>query len=210
MAKARTAFRRLALGSAGRVTLVLWGVACLAIGVVLMAGHWVPLPTPDRADPVLNQSLAELDPVNGARWSMYHVLYAKCRCSLRTFDYLFARGAAPDVNETIVLVGEHDEYQKRARAHGFAVETITRETLKTRFNVETAPLLLIRDPAGAIRYSGGYTARKQGLDYQDRLVLAELRDGTEAGTLPAYGCGVSAELQAYLDPIGVKYGGDDE
>jgi hypothetical protein len=66
-------------------------------------------------------------------------------------------------------------------------------------------LLIVVDPGGTPRYAGGYTIRKQGLDYQDLEILAELRRGSSAERLPAYGCAVSDELQSALDPIGIKY-----
>ncbi len=190
--------------------LFVWAIPCVVVGATLMVGHWVPLPVPDRSDPVLRDALAHVAAPKQSTWRLVHVLYAQCRCSERTFDYLFERGKAPAADETVVLVGKHPEYERRAREAGFSVEQISRRELKERFNVESAPLLLVVDPAGQIRYSGGYTARKQGLDYQDLAILSRLQGGAEAKTIPAYGCGVSKELQSYLDPIGVKYGGNEK
>ena len=190
----------------GAAILPLWAVVCTVVGAALMVGHWVPLPIPDRKDPVLSRAVADLGAPSSGRWSLVHVLYAQCRCSQRTFEYLFERGKVAGVDETVVLVGKHLEYERRARASGYRLETVTRRQLKERFNVKAAPLLLVANPAGEILYSGGYTPRKQGLDYQDLAIVAKLREGANTEAIPAYGCGVSRELQSYLDPIGVKYG----
>lgn len=183
----------------------LWAVPCTVVVTSLMVSHWVPLPKPDRSDPSLTAGLAEVAPPDHAAWTVAHVLYAQCRCSQRTFEYLFERGPSAGAREVVVLVGRHDEYERRATDAGYAVRRITRRELKERLNLESAPLLVISDPTGAVRYVGGYTSRKQGLDYQDLALLEELRKGHGARDLPAYGCGVSRELQAFLDPIGVKY-----
>ena len=62
------------------------------------------------------------------------------------------------------------------------------------------------DPAGVVRYAGGYTARKQGLELRDRQILGDLMASGTTPLLPLYGCAVSKRLQAILDPIGIKYG----
>lgn len=209
--------RRLRRAAVG-LLLGAWAIPCVAIGAVLMAGHWAPLPVPDRADPHLARELSRVAPAAFGRsqapaeWEMVHILYSDCRCSQRTFDYLFERGPVEGAFELVVLVGREAGYLRRAREAGFAVETVTRRELKQRFHVESAPLLLIVDPAGQVRYAGGYTRRKQGLDYQDVELLQRLQAGDATSDLPAYGCGVSRELQAYLDPIGIKYSAveDDE
>jgi hypothetical protein len=61
----------------------------------------------------------------------------------------------------------------------------------------------VLDPGDHARYVGGYTARKQGPDVQDRKILATLLGGTKPEENPVYGCAVSSRLQAALNPIGV-------
>src|SRR5690606_15674155 len=185
--------------------LLFWALPCVAVSATLMAGHWVPLPVPQRDDATLRSALSDLlgrgDGAGIGSWGVVHVLYVRCRCSQRTFDYLFDRGASPGAVETILLVGAGDDEQtcalaRRATASGFRVETTNRAELKARLNIESAPLLLIVDPAGEVAYSGGYTARKQGLDFRDQEYLAQLQAGKSIADLPAFGCGVSRELQS--------------
>lgn len=187
---------------------VAWAVPLVVVGATLMASHWVTLPTPERSDPVLGRALADLTPPT-ARWRLVHVLYGQCRCSQRIFAYLLERPRA-EAEEMVILVDDNAQFAARAQAAGYAVEVIDREALKERFGIESAPLLIIAEPGGALRYVGGYTPRKQGADYRDVEMLAALQRGDAPEDLPLYGCGVSRELQAYLDPIGVKYRDTDE
>ena len=182
-----------------------WGVALLLIGSILMGAHWIGLPAPAHDDARLASALAGLNAPGDERWQLTHVLYAECRCSARIFDYLCARPTPRGAGERVLLVGRREEWVARARAHGIDVRVVTAEELKSRFDVESAPLLLVSDPRGAIRYVGGYTEQKQGLDYRDVAVLASLRSGQAVDELPVYGCGVSPELQRQLDPIGIEY-----
>lgn len=193
----------------GALTLLgVWAVSLSLIIAALMVGHWVSLPTPAAGDPVLERQLADLTrEASPGQWRMVHVLYSRCRCSQRIFDYLFDSSRPLDTDETVLLVGPHREYERRARAAGFRVEQVAQEELGERFAVQSAPLLLIVSPEGHLRYSGGHTARKQGLDYRDRALLARLRGSEDVSALPLFGCAVSRQLQAYLDPIGLKYGG---
>lgn len=184
--------------------LVAWAVPMLLVGSILMVGHWVVLPIPPKT-PALDRAIGDLAGAADGDWRLVHVLYGQCRCSQRIFEHLLTRPTPAGVSETLLLVGHDDQYAARGRAGAFRVEEIARETLKERFGIESAPLLLIADPGGAVRYAGGYSLQSQGPDYQDLAILEHLRAGGDAAALPAYGCGVSRELQAYLDPIGIKY-----
>ena len=134
-----------------------------------------------------------------------HVLYAECRCSQRILDGFEAQERPPGAVEKVLLVGHHPGFEASARRLGFDLRRLEAAELKERYGIESAPLLLVVDPAGALRYAGGYTARKQGLDPQDAGVIAGLMAGRNPTELPLYGCGVSRELQEVLDPLGVRY-----
>lgn len=169
-----------------------------------MVGHWVALPTPSKTA-ALDRAIGELVGPNDGRWRLVHVLYSQCRCSQRIFDHLLSRPPPSLATELVLLVGPNEQFRTRARERGFAVQEIAREALKERFGIESAPMLLIASPDGIVRYAGGYTLQNQGLDYRDVEFLNLIRTGVAVGELPVYGCGVSRELQSYLDPIGVKY-----
>jgi hypothetical protein len=193
-----------ARGLVARLGLAVWAAAMLLIGAILMASHWLGLPVPVLENPRLQAALAELGGAGG-RWQLVHVLYSECRCSQRTLDYLQRRATPAHTLERLLLVGSDAQAASAARQRGFLVEEITPAELSQRFQLEAAPLLLVVDPEGSVRYAGGYTERQQGLDYRDLTILARLRERGGSERLPAYGCAVSRELQDQLDPLGVKY-----
>lgn len=182
-----------------------WALATLLISSVLMADHWIGLPLPEPGEATLQAALARLEPSAAGRWQLVHVLYAECRCSDRALAYLSGSARPLGVVERVLWAGESGERLAHARARGFLVHEVSRAALEREFGLRSAPLLIVVDAAGTPRYAGGYTVRKQGLDYQDLEILAELRRGGSAERLPAYGCAVSDELQSAVDPIGIKY-----
>ncbi|HBP18930.1 MAG TPA: hypothetical protein DEA08_14230 [Planctomycetes bacterium] len=198
LARARGAF--LALVFAG------WAALTVVVGGTLMVGHWVTLPKPEREDAQLLRGLAELRrPGEEERWMAVHVLYADCRCSQRILDGFGQQERPAGAVEKVLLVGRHPGFEETAQRLGFDLRLLEAPELKQRYAIESAPLLLVIDPEGALRYAGGYTSRKQGLDPQDAQVIAALVAGRDPAELPLYGCGVSRELQDLLDPLGVKY-----
>ena len=69
--------------------LALWAALSFVVQSTLMASHWYTLPSPDRADPALEEALAALVPeAEQESWTAVHVLYSACRCSQRVFDHL--------------------------------------------------------------------------------------------------------------------------
>lgn len=191
------------LRRAARAALWLWAPSCLVGVACLMVAHWVTLPVPETHDSRLVKGLGALHHTPG--WMAVHVLYAECPCSRRLVHHLLERGALPDVEETIVLVGDDGSLAADAPARGFAVEVVTEVELARRFGVESAPLFAVVDPEGTVRYAGGYTRRKQGSDVHDVEIVAALRRGDGAAELPLFGCAVSRELQRTLDPLNLKY-----
>lgn len=194
---ARAVLARLILGG--------WALAMLLIGSALMAEHWIGLPLPQPEETTLQAALARLEPSTAGRWQLVHVLYAECRCSDRALQYLSGRASPHGVAERVLWAGQSGQRLEQARARGFFIHEVSRAALEREFGLRSAPLLIVIDPGGTPRYAGGYTVRKQGLDYQDLEILAELRRGGSAERLPAYGCAVSDELQSAVDPFGIKY-----
>ncbi len=186
--------------------LLVWAGLSLVVQSTLMVGHWYTLPAPDRADPRLEHALASLVPAeNGESWAAIHVLYSACRCSQRVFDHLFESERPDDLYEVVLLVGEDEDVETRAHAAGFDVVSVSPQELEKRYGVVSAPLLLVVNPEGRLRYAGGYTERKQGYEIEDEDVIDALQAGVTPEVLPLYGCGVSKELQQLLDPMGLKF-----
>ena len=189
-----------AIGPAG---LALWFAGMLVIGASLLARHLItlPKPAPDRLTP----SIAALrEPTEGNAWLAVHVLYTSCRCSKKIAEHLTAtdRPRPADLVEIVLLVGDDADLESRLRDHHFRIRKTTASELAS-FGIEAAPLFIVADPQGSVRYSGGYTDRKQGLEQRDLEIVKNVRAGNAAESIPVYGCAVSKELQKNLNPLGI-------
>jgi hypothetical protein len=184
------------------LTLSAWALGLLLLCAYLLASHLVALPVPSQDNPGLMAALEQSRSAQErGRWLMVHVIYGDCPCSMRVVDHLLERELAPGTRERMLLVGEDPGLAARMRSHGYRVEEMSAQQLKERYEIEGVPLLVIADPAGRLRYVGGYTARKQGPDIQDTKILAELRADRSIASLPLFGCAVSRELREALNPL---------
>lgn len=188
------------LRTLGAGALLLWVAGSTAVGVVLLARHAVALPAPNAADPALAKAVRSARTPSHAGWAMLHVLYAKCRCSQGIVDHLTSSTRPPDLEETVLLVGDDGTLTSRLEAHGLRVRAVTPLQLRDELHVESAPLLVISDVEGTVRYAGGYTVTRQGADIRDLAIFAELLAQRTPTTLPMSGCAVSDELKALLNP----------
>lgn len=184
-----------------RLALGAWGSALLFVCATLLAGHFYTLPLPERDSPRLAQGIDAPDDA----WSAVHVLYAECSCSARIVEHLFASERPSGLRERLLVVGEREEWRERAVTAGLDYETTTRARLVEELGIEAAPLLVVADPSGRVRYAGGYTDRKQGPRIRDLELIAALRDERETDAIPLYGCAVSRSLQQAFDPLGLRY-----
>lgn len=182
----------------GKGGLILWLGALLFVTSSLMIGHWVSLPHP-AAGSTIAAEFVDHDGVNA-----FHFLYGECPCSRKTLDHVLQRPPVDGVRETIVLVDADSAVRARALAAGYGVVEVTPQELKQRFAVEAAPLLIVTESTGRIVYSGGYTSRKQGLNFQDVSILQAAKKGLVADELPLFGCAVSRGLKALTDPLSLK------
>lgn len=194
--------RKVLLGS----TLAVWGGVLVVVCATLLAGHFYALPIPSVADPVLAAGVhSDLATEGWDGWAVVHVFYAECGCSERVAEHLFAEARPPGVHEKVVVVGEHPQWQAKAERNGFSYETVTQEDLRSRYGIEGAPLMVVVDAGGQIRYAGAYTDRKRGLVVRDLEILEDLRAGNEVAAIPLFGCAVGKDLQAAFDPLRLKY-----
>lgn len=188
-----------------RLVLVIWAPALLVVCAFLLVGHWVTLPLPSGDDPKLARAIQQQrDFDEMGQWLAVHVLYARCDCSMRIVDHVLNRTRIPGVKEKIILVESQPHWEAEAKAKGIAVEVIRRDQLLSVYNIPAAPVLVVADPTGAIRYAGGYTTHKQGPDIRDVAVIDGVRQQHPQAPIPLFGCAVAATLSAMLDPLGIK------
>lgn len=193
----------------GRVVVGGWAVSLTYLIATMMVGHWVPMPRPDVGDEVRLLSSGDLPgrmikPSDGERLIAFHFLYGDCPCSRRVLKAILTRSPEESAIELIVLIGEDPVNERKAKDLGFEVDCVTPQELKSKYNIESAPLLLVVDNRARIVYSGGYTSRKQGLDIQDTTIISRIANGEDVSCLPLYGCAVSRELKQILDPLNIK------
>jgi hypothetical protein len=191
-----------------------WGVGLVVVGAFLMAGHLVALPSPAIAGDRLRATLLARPQADQGHWSATHVLYEGCGCSNRVLSRLVGRGARHDLVETVAYV--HDgggpaavaalqATQARIQNAGFHFEALTPLELERRYQVESAPLLLVADAQGRAHYIGGYTDRSGGKQINDVEIIGKLLGGERVAVLPVFGCAVSSRVQQAIDPLGLKY-----
>lgn len=187
--------------------LAVWAAAMVFIGANLMVSHWVPMPLPDDdGSKVLQASLTSLQSDSSdQKWTVCHFLYAKCPCSRRVFEHVVSRPPHENTVERLILIGDDSELAERARNQGFHVESVQTDELLAKYGIESAPLFSVSDPQGSVRYSGGYTDRKQAFQIRDREIVDKIVAGGDVEPLPVFGCAVSRQLQSVVDPLGLKY-----
>jgi hypothetical protein len=191
---------------APRLALSVWVAVVLLVSAYLLGGHLLTLPKPAPTDSRLTAAIATArGPNDLGRWFVLHVLYEGCRCSARVLDHLLSRGASPFGAERVLLVGDPTpDVAKRITSAGYELESLTSEQIDLRFGIQAAPLMIVSDATNKIRYVGGYTDRKQSPDFHDLEIFAALSTGRTVSSLPVFGCAVSADLQAMLDPFGLR------
>ncbi len=187
-----------------RIFFSVWFLLIALPAMTWMASHHVPLPPPSGTQSAQPSSLE-------AGWRMVHVLAAECGCSGAVAEHLARRGATAGVAEEVWWIGETSGPTTPLAGSGFTVVPTSADTLQHRLGLEGAPWLLIYDPEGHLRYSGGYAATtpRRGAALEDRTLLARVQSGETVTPFPAYGCATSRRLQTALDPLGLKYSNPD-
>jgi hypothetical protein len=189
-----------------RLGLCTWCGLCLALMAALALAHDAAPSPPALDDPHLVAASREHATTHGqGRWLMVHVLCERCACSRAVVQGLLERRPRADVSERVILAGGGQRLRSEFVSAGYPVDEIAIETLRVRWSITAVPMLVVADPAGRLRYAGGYLDRAGAAQSRDLEILAELRSGASRLGLPVVGgCVTSAELERALDPLGVK------
>jgi hypothetical protein len=180
-----------------------WAALVLLVGSLLLGRHLIALPRPQLGSVTARAWSGLRGPADRGRWLAIHVLYGGCPCSARIVDHLLQAPRLPTVGEVVLWVGRDPDTEARLSASGLRVVDVDAQVLQDRFGIEAAPLLIVLDQQDRARYLGGYTARKQGPDIQDRRILSALLAGALPEPNPVLGCAVSARLAKALNPAGL-------
>ena len=179
---------------AALVALGLWLVAGIVAGGMLLLRH-APYRVPEADDVHLRALTGELAP---GKLGVAHIMYRSCPCSARTITHLLERGAIPGVDELVLIVddeGASDPDDQRLVTAGFRVTPITPLTLKERFAIHAAPVLVVARPDHSVAYIGGYNRHKQEPRYADVSIIQDVAQATDTSALPVFGCATTAALE---------------
>lgn len=136
---------------------------------------------------------------------VWHVLAADCNCSQRILRYLRQQSALEGFREKLFWITDDNaaspELPDEPTLAGRTVTRLSREQLAQRYHLEAAPVMLVTDPAGTIRYLGGYTERKQGAAIRRNEIAHAVRQGTATRPLPLFGCAMSNRLRRLQNPL---------
>jgi hypothetical protein len=181
--------------SVGRFAVTVWFGAMLAVGAALLAKHVIALPAPAK-DQKLAASLSALRlPDEQGKWLAFHVLYSECRCSQRVVAHLLATTRPLGWAEVVLWVG--NQASDPALDQHYRVNRRTSTEL-ARLGIDAAPLLVVLDPQGGLRYVGGYSDRKQGPVLDDLRILAQAQRPGVLASFPVFGCAVTERLKEQL------------
>jgi hypothetical protein len=187
----------------GKSMLAGWLVVTLVGLAALSVGHMASLPEPDD-EALLRRAMLQMRRGSSGNF-LVHVIYGECSCARALFAHLLARRPFPGAEEAILFVGADDKKREAAKRAGFAFTEVSAQELAVRFGLEAAPVLVVLDAAGRLRYAGGYYGHPAAVTPLDERVYAELAAGAEVKPLPVFGCAVSPRLQKSLNPLSAVY-----
>lgn len=156
---------------------------------------------PSGEDPTLTQAIHDnRNEAEFGQWPAVHVFNARCNFSKQIVEHILSRGPMPGIKEKIVLVGHHFQWEALAKTQGFPIEFITRRKLKSMYNISAAPIMVVVDQLGTIRYAGSYFSQKDRSVFKDVAVIDSLIQQTPVEPMPLHGCAVVSMLSSTLGP----------
>jgi hypothetical protein len=195
----RGGWRRKAAG----VALAAWFVALTGTSGIMLGRHLLALRATENPAQAASALATLRRPEDGDKLLVVHVLYASCRCSQRIMAHLTTSTRPTSLAaEVVLLVGDDEASARALEAKRFRVMRISVEELAA-YHIDVAPLLVVLGRDGTPRYSGGYTAQKQGLAIRDLDIVARAAKNERPSDLPVFGCAVATDLRRRLDPTGV-------
>lgn len=187
----------------GKSMLAGWMVVTLVGLAAMSLKHMASLPEPED-EARLSQAMLQLRRSSSGNF-LVHVIYAQCSCSRALFAHLVARRPFPDAEEAVLFVGADPNKQESAKRAGFTFTTVSAQELASRFELEAAPVLIVFDSAGRLRYAGGYYAHPATITPLDERIYRQVAAGAKVEPLPVFGCAVSSRLQESLNPLRAVY-----
>ncbi len=190
-------------GWIGKSMLAAWLVITLVGLAALSVTHMASLPEPDD-EALLTRAMLKLRRGSSENF-LVHVIYPECSCSRDLFAHLVARRPFPGAEEVVLFVGADPKKQESAQRAGFTFTTVSAQQLAFHFGLQAAPVLIVFDSEGRLRYAGGYYEHPATIRPLDERIYAKLATGTRVEPLPVFGCAVDPRLQKSLNRLGALY-----
>jgi hypothetical protein len=141
-------------------------------------------------------------------WRMTHIMVAECPCSQAVVAHLARRGAMRDAEETVLVAGTSSAagpIVAKLQVAGYTAVSLPLAELRERTGIAGGPWLVVHDPDGQVRYSGGYAAQRPAASvpdstYEDADILQRLRAGETVKPLIALGCSVNPDFADLVSP----------
>lgn len=187
----------------GKSMLAAWVVVTLVGLAALSLKHMASLPEPED-EARLSRAMLQLRRSSSGSF-LVHVIYAQCSCSRALFAHLVARRPFPGAEEAVLFVGADSRKRESAKRAGFTFTTVSTQELASRFELEAAPVLIVFDSEGRLRYAGGYYAHPATLTPLDERIYRQVAAGAKVEPLPVFGCAVTSRLQESLNPLRAVY-----
>lgn len=170
------------------------------------AFHNTPLPKETPKQSNLKAFVKSLD--SNKTWTNIHFITDQCLCSNELAKYLVERKAQKDISELVIIVGKSSVFEKKIKTAGYETKHISEKDLAQKIGITGIPLYVILDQNQQLKYYGGYSERviNKTTVFKDLEILKETKKGKSVTSLPKFGCAVSSDLQARLDPFNLKYG----
>jgi translation initiation factor 2 beta subunit (eIF-2beta)/eIF-5 len=140
---------------------------------------------------------------NDKSWGMVHILGEGCGCSEIIAEHLIKRKALPNTHEKVYFIGSFPQYEQKLKAAGFSVE----EKPEVKKYLEGLPMLIVHNPKGEVKYSGGYAHKiiTPITKLLDQEIYTKVKNNTATEKLLIAGCAVSKQIQNQIDPLGLVY-----
>lgn len=179
---------------------LIWALSMMGLVGYLSFLHNSPLhPYQPSKNPV--------EMVNG-EWNVFHLLLADCPCSANVAVYLENRRPSALAHEKIFMIGDNPGIVRELKKASWQVISLTPQEAQDRLGADGGPWLLIYDPQGKLRYSGGYLGRaihSPSEPFKDIEILVSLKSDRIVQPLASFGCVASEKLRHQFDPLGLKY-----
>lgn len=166
---------------------------------ILMAQHNLPFSIDVKTPTQILKTLSNKDHI-----LVTHILSAKCKCSKRVGRYLETTVRPAFLQESIVVVEGSLPNEAELLKKGYKLSHVAVADLKMQFNLEAAPVLLVSDSSGELKYSGGYKNIDE-IDHRDLEIIGQIKAGDKVAAFPVLGCALTPALKTAMDPFSLKY-----